>query len=143
MIPPQKLCKVIPLCSFLLAQRYGMCIQQDTLNFAIYSSSELFTSVQSGINFDRYEDIPVEATGNDAPKSIETVSLLHLLYKKCPPKILSLSPKIKCSTFTLSYFVKKVLPYIRRNFLPYIRRNFSADKFSHIFLQRLFARNCT
>jgi len=34
--------------------------------------SELFTSAQSGINFDRYEDIPVEATGNDAPSGIET-----------------------------------------------------------------------
>ncbi len=29
----------------------------------------------SGINFDRYEDIPVEATGNDVPSGIEDVSV--------------------------------------------------------------------
>lgn len=28
----------------------------------------------SGINFDRYEDIPVEATGSDVPNGIEDVS---------------------------------------------------------------------
>ena len=28
----------------------------------------------SGINFDRYEDIPVEATGSDVPAPIEDVS---------------------------------------------------------------------
>jgi len=33
---------------------------------------ELFTAVHSGINFDKYEDIPVEATGKDAPKNIES-----------------------------------------------------------------------
>ena len=37
---------------------------------------ELFSSNVSGINFDKYEDIPVEVTGNDAPKFIETVSLV-------------------------------------------------------------------
>ena len=36
---------------------------------------ELFgTGGPSGINFDRYEDIPVEATGNDVPNGIEDVS---------------------------------------------------------------------
>jgi ATP-dependent RNA helicase DDX3X len=34
--------------------------------------SELFTQAQSGINFDRYEDIPVEATGDGAPAGIES-----------------------------------------------------------------------
>ena len=29
----------------------------------------------SGINFDRYEDIPVEATGSDVPSPIEDVSI--------------------------------------------------------------------
>ncbi len=36
---------------------------------------ELFgTGGPSGINFDRYEDIPVEATGNDVPSGIDDVS---------------------------------------------------------------------
>ncbi|XP_047130892.1 putative ATP-dependent RNA helicase Pl10 isoform X1 [Hydra vulgaris] len=39
---------------------------------------ELFTSAQSGINFDKYEDIPVEATGSNTPKSIETFDEANL-----------------------------------------------------------------
>ena len=35
---------------------------------------ELFSGSSTGINFDKYEDIPVEASGNDAPKNIELVS---------------------------------------------------------------------
>nr|XP_022337076.1 ATP-dependent RNA helicase DDX3X-like isoform X2 [Crassostrea virginica] len=33
---------------------------------------ELFGSGNTGINFDKYEDIPVEATGENSPKNIET-----------------------------------------------------------------------
>eukprot|EP01137_Pigoraptor_chileana_P025979 Opistho-2@96294 len=33
---------------------------------------ELFAGNATGINFDKYEDIPVEATGRDCPKNIET-----------------------------------------------------------------------
>eukprot|EP00794_Sanderia_malayensis_P010845 gene10845-11998_t len=33
---------------------------------------ELFGSGSTGINFDKYEDIPVEATGNDCPTNIES-----------------------------------------------------------------------
>ena len=36
----------------------------------------------SGINFDRYEDIPVEATGSDVPAPIEDVSLTLFLYHR-------------------------------------------------------------
>ena len=35
---------------------------------------ELFGGGHTGINFDKYEDIPVEATGDSAPKNIENVS---------------------------------------------------------------------
>lgn len=35
---------------------------------------ELFGPGNSGINFEKYEDIPVEATGEDCPKHIDTVS---------------------------------------------------------------------
>ncbi|XP_015761823.1 PREDICTED: ATP-dependent RNA helicase DDX3X-like [Acropora digitifera] len=34
---------------------------------------ELFGKHNTGINFDKYEDIPVEATGHDVPKNIELV----------------------------------------------------------------------
>ena len=34
---------------------------------------ELFSGANTGINFDKYEDIPVEATGNNCPTSIEKV----------------------------------------------------------------------
>lgn len=34
---------------------------------------ELFHSDPTGINFDKYEDIPVEATGEDVPRNIEAV----------------------------------------------------------------------
>ncbi len=35
---------------------------------------EMFGTGNSGINFDKYEDIPVEATGNEVPQHINTVS---------------------------------------------------------------------
>ena len=35
---------------------------------------EMFGTGNSGINFDKYEDIPVEATGNDVPTNIASVS---------------------------------------------------------------------
>lgn len=39
---------------------------------------ELYTSNASGINFDKYEDIPVEVTGNNAPKSIDSFEEANL-----------------------------------------------------------------
>ena len=35
---------------------------------------EMFGTGNSGINFDKYEDIPVEATGNDVPANISSVT---------------------------------------------------------------------
>lgn len=35
---------------------------------------DLFGGTNTGINFDRYEDIPVEASGEDPPKHIEKFS---------------------------------------------------------------------
>lgn len=35
--------------------------------------SELFAGMNSGINFDKYEEIPVEATGQDCPHPISLV----------------------------------------------------------------------
>ena len=39
---------------------------------------ELFSGGSSGINFDKYEDIPVEATGTDVPKNIESFEDVQL-----------------------------------------------------------------
>lgn len=38
-------------------------------------SSELFSGSNTGINFEKYDDIPVEATGSNCPPHIESVSL--------------------------------------------------------------------
>jgi hypothetical protein len=35
----------------------------------------------SGINFDKYDDIPVEATGENVPKSVGSVSLTARQFK--------------------------------------------------------------
>lgn len=39
-----------------------------------YYFRELFEASNTGINFDKYEDIPVEATGDDTPPHVENVS---------------------------------------------------------------------
>lgn len=39
---------------------------------------ELFGNRSTGINFNKYEDIPVEATGEDVPPHIDTVSLIYI-----------------------------------------------------------------
>ena len=41
--------------------------------------AELFASVNSGINFDKYEEIPVEATGDNVPPPISTVRFISSL----------------------------------------------------------------
>lgn len=40
---------------------------------------ELFGNRSTGINFDKYEDIPVEATGNDCPRHLETFEECNLV----------------------------------------------------------------
>lgn len=40
--------------------------------------SELFSGMNSGINFDKYEEIPVEATGKDCPTPISHFADLKL-----------------------------------------------------------------
>ena len=40
--------------------------------------SELFGGGNTGINFDKYEDIPVEASGDNAPSHIENVSFFFI-----------------------------------------------------------------
>jgi len=45
-------------------------------------NSELFGSCNTGINFDKYEDIPVEATGFDCPSCINDVSCTFIFCRE-------------------------------------------------------------
>jgi hypothetical protein len=42
---------------------------------------ELFGGTITGINFDKYEDIPVEVSGNNCPGHIENVSELSTTFE--------------------------------------------------------------
>lgn len=44
------------------------------VNFFLILKRELFHSQPTGINFDTYDDIPVEATGENVPRCITIVS---------------------------------------------------------------------
>lgn len=46
----------------------------DKTNLFVFYS-ELFSGSNTGINFEKYDDIPVEATGNNCPPHIESVGL--------------------------------------------------------------------
>lgn len=46
--------------------------------------NELFGSSNTGINFNKYEDIPVEATGDNCPSHISSVSSLKELVNRLP-----------------------------------------------------------
>ena len=43
------------------------------------AETEMFQTENHGLNFDAYEDIPVEVSGNDPPKPIQYfLSLIHI-----------------------------------------------------------------
>lgn len=46
--------------------------------FSLLVFSELFSGSNTGINFEKYDDIPVEATGSNSPPHIESVSCRFL-----------------------------------------------------------------
>lgn len=48
------------------------------LNVVVFFFRELFAGGNTGINFEKYDDIPVEATGNNCPPHIESVSVLSI-----------------------------------------------------------------
>lgn len=50
-----------------------VCIQLKLFKPPFFS--ELFSGSNTGINFEKYDDIPVEATGTNCPPHIESVSL--------------------------------------------------------------------
>ena len=49
-------------------------IQNFLLTICLVFYSQLFQKANTGINFDKYEDIDVEVSGRDAPTAIQTVS---------------------------------------------------------------------
>ena len=53
----------------------SMNFRYELFHFGVLCSvlSELFGEVGVGINFNKYEDIPVEATGNDCPPHVDSV----------------------------------------------------------------------
>ena len=53
---------------------------------------EMFGTGNSGINFDKYEDIPVEATGNDVPEHIASVSKTLLFFPSFTQMMFSIGP---------------------------------------------------
>ena len=70
---------------------------------------ELFTGGHgpSGINFDRYEDIPVEATGTDVPNGIEDVSISNNSFRF---RLLS-KFYVKTTLFCLFTFIVVVISF--------------------------------
>ena len=67
MPPPPHLCIILS----------NLVLYVQTLNYFIFR--ELFGTGNSGINFDKYDDIPVEASGENAPNAIEKVLELNSL----------------------------------------------------------------
>lgn len=61
----------IPLNSIYFCERLTD-VYSLSLNLLIHS--ELFSGSNTGINFEKYDDIPVEATGHNCPHHIESVS---------------------------------------------------------------------
>ena len=45
---------------------------------SIFQLRDLFGTGNTGINFDKYEDIPVDATGNDVPEPIKEFCDINL-----------------------------------------------------------------
>ncbi|XP_065055809.1 ATP-dependent RNA helicase DDX3X-like [Rhopilema esculentum] len=69
---------------------------------------ELFGDRSTGINFDKYEDIPVEATGNDSPQNIET-------FEECDfGEILAENVKL-CGYAKPTPVQKYAIPIVREN----------------------------
>lgn len=75
------LCSVSYLFSdFIWMYRFKLwyCFSWILLLFNVFEClllcSELFSGSNTGINFERYDDIPVEATGHNCPHHIESVS---------------------------------------------------------------------
>lgn len=51
------------------------------LNYYLFS--DLFSGINCGINFDKYEEIPVEATGSDVPRPCSGVNVQRIFLAFC------------------------------------------------------------
>lgn len=54
-------------------------VPEHSTNLCCSLRSELFSGSNTGINFEKYDDIPVEATGQNCPQHIESVSYSHCI----------------------------------------------------------------
>lgn len=54
-------------------------VPEHSTNLCVSLRSELFSGSNTGINFEKYDDIPVEATGQNCPQHIESVSYSHYI----------------------------------------------------------------
>ncbi|CAH2324962.1 Hypothetical predicted protein [Pelobates cultripes] len=56
----------------------GSCGKAGVFNARDSIEQELFSGGNTGINFEKYDDIPVEATGNNCPPHIESFQDVHM-----------------------------------------------------------------
>lgn len=70
---------------------------------------EMFGTGNSGINFDKYEDIPVEATGNDVPTHINTVRLATRSGNSCVKNDVKNNSMVPAEKKCIKFFMWKYL----------------------------------
>jgi ATP-dependent RNA helicase DDX3X len=60
---------------------------------------ELYDGHNTGINFEKYDDIPVEATGKECPSNIESVRNLTVVHFKIALFHFEINSQFGCNLF--------------------------------------------
>lgn len=74
-----KICHSDKLSQEIAAVTLSNKVPEPSTNLCCSLRSELFSGSNTGINFEKYDDIPVEATGQNCPQHIESVSYSHCI----------------------------------------------------------------